>query len=108
MEGLQTSIKLHLDKLDDLNHEMDYHTKVAGRLDQCAQLGVSSYHNTCKEYEDIDSNITKVEQTFVVIQTIVESGQNQVKHMHFKFGVCIFLLPIVHPSEQVKTRGASY
>jgi hypothetical protein len=76
--------------------------------DWTARLGVSSYHNRCKEYEDIDYDITKVEQTLVVIQAIVESVQNQVKYMHLRFGVCIFPLPIVHPSEQVRTRGASY
>jgi hypothetical protein len=65
-------------------------------------LGVSSYHNTCKEYEDIDSNITKAKQTFVAIQIIVEFIQNQVEHMHLRFGVCIFPLPIVHPNEQAK------
>ncbi len=81
---------------------MDYHTKVIRGLDQRAQLGVLSYHNTCKEYEDIDSNITKAEQTFVTNQVIVESIQNQVKHMHLRFGIYIFPLPIMHPNEQVK------
>jgi len=74
LEGLQTSIKLHLDKLDGLNHEVNYHTKVVRGLDQCAQLGTSSYHNTCK-YENIDYNKTKVEQALVAIQAIVESIQ---------------------------------
>ncbi len=69
---------------------MDYHTKVVKGLDQHVQLGVPSYHNTCKKYEDIDSNITKVEQTLVANQVIVESIQNQVKHMHLRFGVYIF------------------
>ncbi len=100
MEGLQTSIKLHLDKLDGLSHEVDYHTKVVEGLDQCAQLGISSYHNTCKEYEDIDSDITEVEQTLVAIQAIVENVQNQIEYMHLRFGVCIFPLPILHPSQQ--------
>ncbi len=104
MEGLQTFIKLHLDKLNGLNHEVDYHTKVVGGLDQHAQLGVSSYHNTCKEYEDINSNITKAEQALVAIQDILESVQNQVVHMHLRFRICIFPLPIVHASEQAKDR----
>ncbi len=102
MEGLQTSSKLHLDKLDGLSHEVDYHTKVVKGLDQHASLGVSSYHNACKEYEDIDSNITKAKQALVAIQAIVESIQNQVEHMHLRFGSCIFPLPIVHSSEQAK------
>ncbi len=105
---MQTSIKLQLDKLNGFSHEVDHNTKIVERLDHRAQLGVLSYHNRCKEYEDIDSDITKVEQTFVAIQAIVESIQNQVKHMHLRFGICIFPLPIVHPSEQMRTRGASY
>jgi hypothetical protein len=93
---------MHLDKLDGLSHELDYHTKIIEGLDQHAQLGASSYHNTCKEYEDIDSNICKVEQALVAVQAIMESIQNQVEHMHLRFGVCIFPLPIVHPSEQAE------
>jgi hypothetical protein len=37
-----------------------------------------------------------------MVQAIVEYVQNQVEHMHLRFGVCIFPLPIVHPSEQAK------
>jgi predicted nucleic acid-binding Zn-ribbon protein len=102
LEGLQTSIKFHLDKLNGLSHEVDYHTKVFRRLDQRARLGVSSYHNTCKEYEDIDSDITKAKQALVATQAIVESVQNQVEHMQLRFGICIFPLPILHPCEQAK------
>jgi len=93
---------LHLDKLDGLSHELDYHTKIIEGLDQRAQLATSSYHNTCKEYENIDYNISKVEQALVMVQATMESVQNQVEHMHLRFGVCIFPLPIVHPSEQTK------
>lgn len=92
-------------RLDALIREVKCHQKTLAAFKQKVVSGKIKYQLTCKEYEDVELDRTKVLHSVEPVRAIRTKFCSQLERMRFGFGVSTFPLPIIHPCRQKDSRN---